>query len=137
VRNEGAEQSAALFDGEDLAWEMDISADAIRRLKRLESREQLSHFEIYEELTELMSLLEVYWLGQTPERQRVTARDVRDMLRRFEALKERIQNWAQKELRKRTHYGFRIGRDGEIYDAEGFLERKGARASGKGALNGR
>jgi predicted ATP-dependent protease len=103
VRNEGAEQSAALFDGEDLAWEMDISADAIRRLKRLESREQLSHFEIYEELTELMSLLEVYWLGQTPERQRVTARDVRDMLRRFEALKERIQNWAQKELRKRTH----------------------------------
>ena len=84
-----------------------------------------------------MSLLEVYWLGQTPERQRVTARDVRDMLRRFEALKERIQNWAQKELRKRTHYGFRIGRDGEIYDAEGFLERKGARASGKGALNGR
>ena len=51
MRNEGAEQSAALFDGEDLAWEMDISADAIRRLKRLESREQLSHFEIYEELT--------------------------------------------------------------------------------------
>jgi hypothetical protein len=128
------EQSTALFDGEDLAWEMDISADVIRRLKRLEGR-KFSRFELYEELIELMSLLEVYWLGQTPERQRVTARDVREVLRRFEALKERIQNWAQKELRKRTHYGFRIGKDGEIYDAEGFLE--GAMAQRRSNLNGR
>lgn len=130
---EQAAASVALFDGDDLAWEMDISAVAIRRLKRLESRERLSHFEIYEELTELMSLLEVYWLGQTPERQRVTARDVREVLRKCEALKTRMQDWAQKELRKRTYSGFRIGKDGEIYDAEGFLERKGA----TGALNGR
>jgi hypothetical protein len=65
------EQSAALFDGDDLAWEMDISADAIRRLKRLEGRE-FSRFELYEELVELMVVLEVYWLGQTPERQRVS-----------------------------------------------------------------
>jgi transcription initiation factor IIE alpha subunit len=85
------EQSAALFDGEDLAWEMDISADAIRRLKRLESRE-FSRFELYEELVELMAVLEVYWIGQTPERQRVTARQVREVLRKCEALKARIQN---------------------------------------------
>ena len=123
------EQSAALFDGEDLAWEMDISADAIRRLKRLESRE-FSRFELYEELVELMAVLETYWMGQTPERQRVTARDVREVLRKCEALKTRLQNWAQKELRARTKIGIRIGRDGEIYDSEGFLEAEMARRRG-------
>jgi hypothetical protein len=56
---------------------------------------------LYEELLELMAVLEVYWRGLSPERQQETARDVRDLLRKFETLKERMQTWARKELARR------------------------------------
>jgi hypothetical protein len=81
-------------------WEINCSADAIARVKRLET-EKFSRLELYEELIELMALLEVYWRGQTEERQQQTAREVRDVLRRCEAQKERMQTWARKELARR------------------------------------
>jgi len=87
-------------DVTDWEWEINCNADAIARVKRLET-EKFSRFELYEELLELMALLEVYWCGQPPERQRETAKEVRDLLRKFEALKERMQGWARKELARR------------------------------------
>ena len=86
-------------DVTDWEWEINCNADAIARVKRLET-EKFSRFELYEELLELMALLEVYWCGLAPERQRETAKEVRDLLRKFEAQKARIQTWAARELRK-------------------------------------
>jgi hypothetical protein len=45
-----------------------------------------------------MAVLQAYWLGQAPERQQETAREVRDLLRKSEQLKERMQTWARKKL---------------------------------------
>jgi hypothetical protein len=83
----------------DWEWEINCAADAAARVKRLETT-KLNRFELYEELLELMALLEVYWCGLAPERQRETAKEVRDLLRKFEAQKARIQTWAARELRK-------------------------------------
>jgi hypothetical protein len=98
-------QLAALgLDNEDLendwAWDVDISADVAARVERLKTG-QFTRLELYEELLELMAVLEVYWRGVTPERQQTSARKVRDLLRKFEALKERMQTWARKELARR------------------------------------
>ena len=95
-------QLAALgLDNEDLendwAWDVDISADVAARVERLKTG-QFTRLELYEELLELMAVLEVYWKGQEPERQQETAREVRDLLRTSEALKERMQAWARKKI---------------------------------------
>jgi hypothetical protein len=92
------------LDNEDLendwCWEVEISADVAARVERLKTG-QFTRLELYEELLELMAVLEVYWCGLLPERQRETARECRDLLRKFEALKERMQTWAAREIRKR------------------------------------
>jgi hypothetical protein len=85
------------FELTDWEWEVKLSADVKARVKRLET-EKFSRLELYEELIELMALLEVYWKGQAPERQQETAREVRDLLRTSEALKERMQAWARKKI---------------------------------------
>jgi hypothetical protein len=97
-------QLAALgLDNEDLendwAWDVDIGADVAARVERLKTG-QFSRLELYEELLELMAVLEVYWRGLSEERQRETAPKVRDLLRKFEASKARIQSWAAREIRK-------------------------------------
>jgi hypothetical protein len=81
----------------DWEWEIKLSADVKARAERLET-EKFSRLELYEELLELMAVREVYWRGQTPERQRETAREVLDLLRTSEALKERMQTWARKKI---------------------------------------
>ena len=87
----------------DWEWELACKADVRARVQRLET-EKFSRLELYEELIELMALLEVYFLGQEPERQRETARDVRDLLRTCEALKERMQTWAREEIGRQGFY---------------------------------
>jgi hypothetical protein len=81
----------------DWEWELACKADVRARVQRLET-EKFSRLELYEELLELMAVLEVYWKGQEPERQQETAREVRDLLRTSEALKERMQTWARKKI---------------------------------------
>jgi hypothetical protein len=70
------------FEINDWEWEINCKADVKARIERLETE----------------TLLEVYWRGQAPERQRETAREVRDLLRTCEALKERMQTWARKKI---------------------------------------
>jgi hypothetical protein len=98
-------QLAALgLDNEDLendwCWEVECSRALRERIKRLETA-KLSRFEIYEELLELMAELEIYWRGLSEDRQKETAKECREILRRCEASKERIQTWARKELARR------------------------------------
>src|SRR5262249_52998835 len=83
------------------SWEIECNADVVARIKRLETA-KLSRLELYEELIELMLVLEVYWRGLAPERQQRTAKEIREVLRKCEALKERMQDWARKELARRT-----------------------------------
>jgi hypothetical protein len=85
------------FEINDWEWEIRCKADVKARIERLET-EKFSRLELYEELLELMAMLEVYFRGQAPERQRETARDVRDLLRTCEAMKERMQTWARKKI---------------------------------------
>jgi hypothetical protein len=87
----------------DWEWELACKADVRARVERLET-EKFSRLELYEELIELMAVLEVYWKGQEPERQRETARDVRDLLRTAEALKARMQTWAREEIGRQGFY---------------------------------
>jgi len=91
----------------DWAWEIDCNSDVLARVKCLETT-KLSRLELYEELLELMALLELYWRGLKPERQLTTARKVRMVLHKFQALKDRMQDWAAKELRKRIKETGRI-----------------------------
>jgi hypothetical protein len=86
-------------DDSDYAWDVEISVDVRARVERLETG-QFTRLELYEELLELIAVLEAYWRGLSPEHQQTTARKVRDLLRKFEALKERMQTWAARELRK-------------------------------------
>jgi hypothetical protein len=84
----------------DWEWEIYINADIVARLKRLESK-KFTRFELYEEILELLAVVQVYWGGMNPERQQETAKDIRDVFRRLEALKARIQNWAHKQIARR------------------------------------
>jgi hypothetical protein len=98
------QQLAALgLDNEDLendwSWEVECSQALRQRIKRLETA-KLSRFELFEELLELMAELQVYWRGLSEDRQKETARECREILRRCEASKARIQTWAARELRK-------------------------------------
>jgi hypothetical protein len=111
-------EAALLADEDDLTtdweWEINWTADVFRHVERLEGRTLTSLPEFYEELLQFMAELEVYWMGLTRERQRETARAAREVLRKFEEMKTRVQDFARREIRKRP--SFRIGRDGEIYD---------------------
>jgi hypothetical protein len=53
------------FELTDWEWEVKLSADVKARVKRLET-EKFSRLELYEELLELMGVLQAYWRGQTP-----------------------------------------------------------------------
>ena len=76
-----------------------------------------------------MLVLEVYWCGLAEERQQSTAKQVRDLLRKFEALKERMQTWARKEIARRVPTGRRIGEGvPNTLDDEWKQERKDFRA---------
>jgi hypothetical protein len=61
-----------------------------------------SLLQIYEELIELMLELEVHWRGQSPEDQQRSAKDVREVLRECQALKERIHKWSMKQFAQRA-----------------------------------
>lgn len=103
--------AAPIFDDEDLendwSWNVDWVADTHKRLKRLETG-HFTRFELYEELMEIMCCLEVFWLGCSPKDQMRTARAARELLRKCEALKERMQNWAAKEIRRKMRETGRI-----------------------------
>jgi hypothetical protein len=85
----------------DWEWETEFKAMAWGRIERLKTA-KLSRVELYQELIQLMLELEVYWCGQSLERQRDTARDVRELLRECEAQKEKMQSWARHQIAQRA-----------------------------------
>jgi hypothetical protein len=71
--------AALVLDNEDLendwCWEVEISADVAARVERLKTG-QFTRLELYEELLELMAVLEVYWRGLSTNLRAKSARPV-------------------------------------------------------------